>query len=51
MDGVFGTHNADRIPGAAGYFAGDQLQGGEYATAGYTLRHAFDHQSVNGSFC
>lgn len=42
---------ADRIPEAAGYFADDQLQGGEYATADYTLRHAFDHQSVNGSFC
>ncbi|SDR15299.1 NAD-dependent epimerase/dehydratase family protein [Thermostaphylospora chromogena] len=32
---------AHRIPGAAGYFAGDRLQGGEYATADYTLRHAF----------
>ncbi|MEV4110967.1 NAD(P)-dependent oxidoreductase [Nonomuraea sp. NPDC049695] len=31
----------DRIPGAARYFAGDQLQGGDYATADYTLRHAF----------
>jgi hypothetical protein len=37
---------ANRIPEAADYFAGDQLQGGEYATAGYTLRHAFDHQSL-----
>jgi uronate dehydrogenase len=32
---------AGRIPGAARYFAGDPLQGGDYATADYTLRHAF----------
>ncbi|MEV0234149.1 NAD(P)-dependent oxidoreductase [Nonomuraea sp. NPDC050786] len=32
---------ADRIPGAARYFADDPLQGGDYATADYTLRHAF----------
>ncbi|MFD1540411.1 NAD-dependent epimerase/dehydratase family protein [Nonomuraea guangzhouensis] len=37
---------ADRIPGVAGYFAGDQLQGGDYATADYTLRNAFDERST-----
>ncbi|HUR05653.1 MAG TPA: NAD(P)-dependent oxidoreductase [Nonomuraea sp.] len=37
---------ADRIPGAARYFAGDQLQGGDYATADYTLRNAFDQRST-----
>ena len=37
---------ADRIPGAARYFAGDQLQGGDYATADYTLRNAFDERST-----
>ncbi|WP_344575708.1 NAD(P)-dependent oxidoreductase [Nonomuraea roseoviolacea] len=30
---------ADRIPGAAEYFAAKPLQGGAYATADYTLRH------------
>ncbi|WP_433430106.1 NAD-dependent epimerase/dehydratase family protein [Nonomuraea sp. CA-141351] len=36
-----------QIPGADGYFAGDQLQGGDYATADYTLRHAFDQTSTS----
>ncbi|GAA3626011.1 NAD(P)-dependent oxidoreductase [Nonomuraea rosea] len=31
---------ADRIPGVAAYFAGDPPQGGEFASAAYTLRHA-----------
>ncbi|MEV0585036.1 NAD(P)-dependent oxidoreductase [Nonomuraea sp. NPDC050310] len=30
---------AGRIPGVAEYFAGDPLQGGGFATPGYTLRH------------
>ncbi|TMR92586.1 NAD(P)-dependent oxidoreductase [Nonomuraea basaltis] len=42
---------ADRTPGSAGYFTGDQLQGGDYATADYTLRHAFDQQPTDRSFC
>ncbi|MEO3796613.1 NAD(P)-dependent oxidoreductase [Nonomuraea sp. B10E15] len=33
---------ADRIPGVSDYFAGDPLQGGVYATADYTIRHALD---------
>ncbi|MEU7838825.1 NAD(P)-dependent oxidoreductase [Nonomuraea sp. NPDC049129] len=42
---------ADRIPGATQYFTGDPLQGGVYATADYTLRHALDRQPSDGSFC
>ncbi|WP_119729958.1 NAD-dependent epimerase/dehydratase family protein [Thermomonospora amylolytica] len=42
---------ADRIPEATSYFAGDQLQGGDYATADYTLRHAFDQRPTDRSSC
>ncbi|MEU6742583.1 NAD-dependent epimerase/dehydratase family protein [Streptosporangium sandarakinum] len=40
---------ADRIPGAAEHFAAGPLQGGDFATAEYTLRHAFGRRPAEGS--